>query len=46
MFGRDYDKKTDNRPLRETPDALNGVGVDMINTKGILPENRNANDED
>ena len=29
MFGREFMIRTDNRSLKETPDVLNGIGVDI-----------------
>ena len=29
MLGRDFMIRADNRPLKETPDVLNSVGVDI-----------------
>jgi len=35
MFSREFMIRTDNRTLKETPDVLNSVGVD-ITTKKII----------
>ena len=31
MFGREFMIRTNNRTLKETPDVLNGVGMDITN---------------
>jgi len=30
MFGGDFMIRTNNRPLEQIPDTLNGVGVDIL----------------